>query len=62
MIMTLTIYWWYLPILLFIVPIIITQFIEKSGDYDFVTPLLCLATYGICWMGSLGIIIGHFLK
>lgn len=56
---SITLHWWYLPLILFIIPIIYITFSKDPGGYfgiDFIRPIVL----GICWSIALGILIGHF--
>jgi len=59
--MTITLHWWYLPIVLAILGVIIGSRFRSTGDYDFVTPILGLAIFLIFLVGGIGVLIGHFL-
>jgi len=54
--MTLTIQWWYFPIILFIAPFIYMLFRKSQGDYDFQIDTMIIL--GISWGIAVGIIIG----
>jgi len=54
-------YWWYVPIILFIIPIIREVFYHGSGnwwDFDFNGFLL----FCICWIVAIAIIITKLLS
>lgn len=60
--MAITVHWWMLAIAIPIACIIVAiRISEKSGDWDFVSPLLaiCLIVGGI--VSGICIAIGHFL-
>jgi len=58
-VLTLMLYWWYLPIVLFLIPIVYCMFRGNQGAYDFGLDLIFI--FGTCWSGALFTLIGHFL-
>lgn len=57
--MTITLYWWYLPTILFLAPFVYSHFRTPGGDYDFGVDVM-LISLG-CWGVALGVIIGRFI-
>ena len=56
---TLKLYWWFAPIILFLIPIIQITF-HKDSDWDMnFTGLILMA---LCWPGALFIIITRLLS
>ena len=53
---TLKLYWWYLPIALFLIPFIYSKFRKSSGSFDLQidTMLIC----AVCWFSAIGILLG----
>lgn len=51
--MTITLHWWYLPLLLVALGIGIPALLRDKGDYDFLTPMLKVAIFGVCMSGAL---------
>jgi len=60
-VITVTIHWWYLPLLFVVAALFVPYFFRERGDYDFGTPLLGLAVFAALVMAALGILIGHYL-
>lgn len=55
--MTITLHWWYAPIVLFIVPIAYAMLRKSSYTYDLqIDTMLLLA---VCWFLGIGIMLGH---
>lgn len=54
---SITIYWWYLPIGLFVLPFVYMTFRKPQGDYDF----CMLLTLG-SWIAAISLVIGHFWR
>lgn len=56
--MIITLYWWYIPIILFIAPFIYTALRKPQGDYDFqFDVILCFLG---CWCALLFFFIGRY--
>lgn len=56
--MIITLYWWYIPIILFIAPFIYTALRKPRGDYDFqFDVILCFLG---CWCALLFFFIGRY--
>lgn len=51
--------WWYLPIVLAIIPFIYGRIRKPSGDWDMQIDTMLIAA--ICWFSSVGVLIGHWL-
>ena len=51
--MTITLHWWYVPIVLAVLGISIPALLRDRGDYDFFTPMLQVAIFGVCMSGAL---------
>ena len=60
-----TLYWWYIPIILIILPFIIIWILEKTGhiggDWDFTGPLVVLFILVVCWVAAIALIIGKLI-
>jgi hypothetical protein len=55
-VVTIYLYWWYIPIVLFVLPFIYGWRREPSGDWDLGIDLMLVAV--LCWAGAIGIVIG----
>jgi hypothetical protein len=58
--MTITIHWWYFPIILFLLPIVYYSFKDIDGGYfggGYIAPMFI--TF-MCWIFAIGLLIGHF--
>ena len=57
---TLKIYWWYLPLILFLLPLVIIYFSydKSNGFFSDITPLITIL---VCWVSAISIIIGAAL-
>lgn len=47
--MTITLAWWWIPVVLFIIPFVAIALMPKAGDYDSATPLFGLMWVVGCW-------------
>jgi len=58
---TLKIYWWYLPLILFLLPFVFLHFYDDSSGYLSIDIIPILVVI-VCWIASLSILIGVALK
>jgi len=58
---TLKIYWWYLPLILFFLPFVFMYFYDDSSGYLSIDITPILVVIG-CWVASFSILIGVGLK
>lgn len=56
---TITITWWMICIVLFLIPFIYAFFRKPGGQWDFEVDLLIVLV--LCWMLSIGILVGKLL-
>ena len=54
--MTITIHWWYFPIILFTLPFVYSAIRGSQGDYDF--QLDTMIIFAACWFFAIGITLG----
>jgi hypothetical protein len=53
--MTITLHWWSVPLVLFLIPIFYAASYKRTGDYDFMLgPMLVFA---ICWPSAIAIVV-----
>ena len=55
-IMTITIHWWYFPIILFILPFAYGTIRGSAGDYDFMIDIIIV--FAVCWFLAIGLTLG----
>lgn len=60
--MTVTLQWWYLPVLLVVAAFGLPALLRSQGDYDFGTPLIQLAIFGACIAGAIGVTVGYLFR
>jgi hypothetical protein len=58
---TVSLYWWLLPLALAIAGVAIPASLKSQGDYDFGTPLIGFAIFAACEMGAVGLLVGRWL-
>ena len=56
---TITLYWWVFPIVLFIFPVIYGMFRKSGGSYDFHLDTMLILVG--CWALGIGLMVGHYL-
>ena len=54
--MTITLHWWYVPVLFFLIPLVYTAFRRPTGDWDFRLDIIAIATF--CWAFALAFTLG----
>ena len=54
-----TVNWWYLPVLLFLIPFIYNYFRAPGGSYDFGFDVVGVGL--VCWCLALGILFGRLV-
>ena len=60
MTLTISFFWWYIPLVLFIIPVIYSFFRKPEGQYDFMIDVMIL--FAACWVSVVVSIITHFVS